>query len=333
MSNLLEIENLKVHFPLPQGVVELLTRKPRRVVKAVNGVSFKLGQGQTLGLVGESGCGKTTLSRAMLGLVDVAGGSVRFDGQDVLGQDRAARLALRRRAQMVFQDPFASLNPKMSVGGTLAEVLKFHRMCPPREVPARVAELMQMVGLPHELSDHKPSELSGGQCQRVGVARALAVSPDLLVADESVSALDVSIQAQILNLFLNLQQEMGLTMVFIAHDLGVVWHLCQTIAVMYLGRIVEIGAANEIFQNPRHPYTRALISAIPKMHPEASLSADLLSGEPPSPLDIPGGCAFHPRCPRIMTRCRSGPPPELIDMGPIQVACYLYDTEQRKTIT
>jgi oligopeptide/dipeptide ABC transporter ATP-binding protein len=329
MSNLLEIENLKVHFPLPQGVVELLARKPRRVVKAVNGVSFKLGQGQTLGLVGESGCGKTTLSRAMLGLVDVAGGSVRFDGQDVLGQDRAARLALRRRAQMVFQDPFASLNPKMSVGGTLAEVLKFHRMCRPREVPARVAELMEMVGLPRELSDHKPSELSGGQCQRVGVARALAVGPDLLVADESVSALDVSIQAQILNLFLNLQQEMGLTMVFIAHDLGVVWHLCQTIAVMYLGRIVEIGAANEIFQNPRHPYTRALISAIPKMHPEASLSADLLSGEPPSPLDIPGGCAFHPRCPRVMTRCRSGPAPELIDMGPIQVACYLYDTEQR----
>ena len=328
MSTLLEIENLQVHFPLPQGIAELLIRKPRRVVKAVNGVSLQLGQGQTLGLVGESGCGKTTLSRAMLGLVDVAAGSVRFDGHDVFGQNRAARLALRRRAQMVFQDPFASLNPKMSVGSTLAEVLKFHRMCRPREVSARVAEMMEMVGLSRELFDRKPNELSGGQCQRVGVARALAVNPDLLVADESVSALDVSIQAQILNLFLNLQQEMGLTMVFIAHDLGVVWHLCQTIAVMYLGRIVEIGDANEIFQNPRHPYTQALIRAIPKMHPEASLSTDLLSGEPPSPLDIPGGCAFHPRCPRVMSKCRSGEPPELIDRGPVQVACYLYGNRE-----
>jgi len=325
MSKLLEIENLQVHFPLPQGIVDLLTRKPRRVVKAVNGVSFKLEQGQTLGLVGESGCGKTTLSRAMLGLVEVVSGRVCFDGNDVFSQNRTARLALRRRAQMVFQDPYASLNPKMTVGSTLAEVLRFHRICPPREVPARVAELMEMVGLSRELSVRKPSELSGGQCQRVGVARALAVNPDLLVADESVSALDVSIQAQILNLFLNLQQEMDLTMVFIAHDLGVVWHLCQTIAVMYLGRIVEIGASSEIFHTPRHPYTQALISAIPQMQAEATVSADLLSGEPPSPLDIPSGCAFHPRCLRVMKNCRSGPPPEMINMGTVQVACHLYD--------
>ena len=325
MSKLLEIENLRVHFPLPQGIVDFLTRKPRRVVKAVNGVSFKLEQGQTLGLVGESGCGKTTLSRAMLGLVKVASGRVCFDGNDVFSQNRTARLALRRRAQMVFQDPYASLNPKMTVGSTLAEVLRFHRICPPREVRARVAELMEMVGLSRELSMRKPSELSGGQCQRVGVARALAVNPDLLVADESVSALDVSIQAQILNLFLNLQQEMALTMVFIAHDLGVVWHLCQTIAVMYLGRIVEIGAASDIFHTPRHPYTQALISAIPQMQADASVSTDLLSGEPPSPLDIPSGCAFHPRCLRVMTNCRSAPPPEMINMGSVQVACHLYD--------
>jgi len=237
MSKLLVVENLHVHFPLPQGIVELLSRKPRRIVKAVNGVSFQLAQGQTLGLVGESGCGKTTLSRAMLGLVDIASGRVRFDGIDVFTHDRMTQLSLRRRAQMVFQDPFASLNPKMSVGSTLAEVLKFHRICPAREVPTRVAELMEMVGLSRDLAVRKPSELSGGQCQRVGVARALAVNPDLLVADESVSALDVSIQAQILNLFLSLQKKMGLTMIFIAHDLGVVWHLCQTIAVMYLGRI------------------------------------------------------------------------------------------------
>ena len=325
MSKLLEIENLQVHFPLPQGIVDLLTRKPRRVVKAVNGVSFKLEQGQTLGLVGESGCGKTTLSRAMLGLVEVASGRVCFDGNDVFSQNRTARLALRRRAQMVFQDPYASLNPKMTVGSTLAEVLRFHRICPPREVPARVAELMEMVGLSRELTVRKPSELSGGQCQRVGVARALAVNPDLLVADESVSALDVSIQAQILNLFLNLQQEMDLTMVFIAHDLGVVWHLCQTIAVMYLGRIVEIGASSEIFHTPRHPYTQALISAIPQMQAEATVSADLLAGEPPSPLDIPSGCAFHPRCSRVMANCRSVPPPEFVNLGTVQVACHLYD--------
>ena len=325
MSKLLEIENLQVHFPLPQGIVELLTRKPRQVVKAVNGVSFKLEQGQTLGLVGESGCGKTTLSRAMLGLVEVASGRVCFDGNDVFSKNRMARLALRRRAQMVFQDPYASLNPKMTVGSTLAEVLRFHRICPHREVPARVAELMGMVGLSRELSVRKPSELSGGQCQRVGVARALAVKPDLLVADESVSALDVSIQAQILNLFLNLQQEMDLTMVFIAHDLGVVWHLCQTIAVMYLGRIVEIGTSSEIFHTPRHPYTQALISAIPQMQADATVSADLLSGEPPSPLDVPSGCAFHPRCSRVMSKCRSGPPPEMVNMGTVQVACHLYD--------
>lgn len=325
MNHLLEIENVHVHFPMPQGFAELLTRKSRRVVKAVNGVSFNLGKGQTLGLVGESGCGKTTLSRAMLGLVDAVSGQVRFDGEDVFNQDRVARLALRRRAQMVFQDPFASLNPKMSVGSTLAEVLKFHRICPARKVPANVVELMEMVGLSPELAKRKPNELSGGQCQRVGVARALAVNPELLVADESVSALDVSIQAQILNLFLNLQQEMGLTMVFIAHDLGVVWHLCQTIAVMYLGRIVEIGASKEIFHNPRHPYTRALISAIPQMQTESSMHTDLLSGEPPSPLDIPKGCAFHPRCLQAMDICRSDPPPNLVDMVKVDVACYLYN--------
>lgn len=330
MKYLLEVENLKVHFPLPQGIFDLLARRPRRFVKAVNGVSFRLREGQTLGLVGESGCGKSTLSRAMLGLEESATGRVRFDGSDVFGQDRRARFALRRRAQMVFQDPFAALNPKMSVGGALAEVLRFHRVCPAGEVAGRVAELMEMVGLAPEFAPRRPGELSGGQCQRVGVARALAVNPDLLVADESVSALDLSIQAQILNLFLELQRNMGLTMVFIAHDLGVVWHLCQTIAVMYLGRVVEIGDSGEVFHAPRHPYTRALIRAIPKIREgEESFNVELLAGEPPSPLDLPAGCAFHPRCPRAMAVCRSGPPPAMTAQGPVKVACHLYDRQRR----
>jgi len=329
MSALLEVENLHVQFRLPQGLVELVTRKPHRIVKAVNGVNLMLKQGETLGLVGESGCGKTTLSRAMLGLIEIASGRIRFDGDDVFNRKRAEQLALRRRAQMVFQDPYASLNPKLTVGQTLTEVFKVHRLCPLRQVPSRVAELMERVGLSPELEDRRPGELSGGQCQRVGIARALAVNPELLVADESVSALDVSIQAQILNLFLKLQKEMGLTMVFIAHDLGVVWHLCQTIAVMYLGRIVEIGDAEGIFRTPKHPYTQALIGAIPHMHAEAALNVDLLPGEPPSPLYIPSGCAFHPRCPHAMEVCRSGVPPGSRNMGAVQVSCHLYDEETR----
>jgi oligopeptide/dipeptide ABC transporter ATP-binding protein len=230
---------------------------------------------------------------------------------------------------MVFQDPYASLNPKFSVGQTLTEVYKVHRLCPGRQVPSRVADLMERVGLLPELGDRRPAELSGGQCQRVGIARALAVNPELLVADESVSALDVSIQAQILNLFLKLQKEMGLTMVFIAHDLGVVWHLCQTLAVMYLGRIVEIGDAEEIFRTPKHPYTQALIGAIPRMDAHAALKQDLLLGEPPSPVYIPSGCAFHPRCPHAIESCRSGAPPAPRNRGMVEVACHLYDAEKR----
>jgi oligopeptide/dipeptide ABC transporter ATP-binding protein len=328
MNALLEIEDLHVHFRLPQALVDLVARKPQRIVRAVNGVDLMLNQGETLGLVGESGCGKTTLSRAMLGLIEIDGGRVRFDGEDVFNRRRAEKLDLRRRAQMVFQDPYASLNPKLTVGQTLAEVFKFHRLCPPRLVRPRVAELMERVGLSPELSDRRPSELSGGQCQRVGIARALAVNPELLVADESVSALDVSIQAQILNLFLNLQKDMGLTLVFIAHDLGVVWHLCQSIAVMYLGRIVEIGDAAGIFHRPRHPYTQALIGAIPQMEADAAFNVDLLSGEPPSPLYIPSGCAFHPRCPHAMAVCRSEPPPAPRNSAGTMVACHLYEEER-----
>lgn len=328
MNALLEIEDLHVQFRLPQSLVELVARKPHRVVKAVNGVDLRLKRGETLGLVGESGCGKTTLSRAMLGLIKIDAGRVRFDGEDVFNRRRSDQLALRRRAQMVFQDPYASLNPKLTVGQALAEVLKVHRLCPVRLVSARIAELMERVGLSPELNDRHPAELSGGQCQRVGIARALAVNPELLVADESVSALDVSIQAQILNLFLKLQKEMGLTLIFIAHDLGVVWHLCQNIAVMYLGRIVEIGNAEAIFRKPKHPYTQALIGAIPQMDADAAFNVNLLPGEPPSPLYIPSGCPFHPRCPHVMAVCRSDPAPAPRNSAGIKVACHLYEEDR-----
>ena len=309
------IENATVIYPGLEG------GGPTEALQQIN---LEMGDGDFVVAIGASGCGKTTTARTILRLEKSTSGEAIYKGRDIFGLSRSEMRDLRREIQVVFQDPYASLNPRMTVGSTLAEVLRFHRICPPRDVPTRVAELMEMVGLSRELIVRKPSELSGGQCQRVGVARALAVNPDLLVADESVSALDVSIQAQILNLFLNLQQEMDLTMVFIAHDLGVVWHLCQTIAVMYLGRIVEIGTSSEIFHTPRHPYTQALISAIPQMQAEATVSTDLLSGEPPSPLDVPIGCAFHPRCSRVMSKCRSGPPPEMVNMGTVQVACHLY---------
>jgi peptide/nickel transport system ATP-binding protein len=228
---------------------------------------------------------------------------------------------------MVFQDPHASLNPKLTVHRTLAEVLGVHRVCAAPEIPGRVASLMETVGLAAELSDRRPAALSGGQCQRVGIARALAVGPDLIIADESVSALDVSIQAQILNLFMRLQREMNLTMVFISHDLGVIRHLCQRVAVMYLGRIVETGPTGRVFEHPRHPYTQALIEAIPRLEADAHPPSADLGGEPPSAIDVPPGCAFHPRCPHAEDACRIDPPPALRPGGPgdsVEVACHLY---------
>ena len=324
MTALLEIADLKVHFPMPHGVAEMIAGRQRRVVRAVNGVSLALNRGETLGLVGESGCGKSTLGRAVLRLIEATGGAVRFAGADVLGLDTQALFAFRRRAQMLFQDPHASLNPKLTVGEALAEPLRVHKLCPMGEVGARVARLMETVGLSSDLADRRPAALSGGQCQRVGIARALAVGPDLIIADESVSALDVSIQAQILNLFMRLQREMALTMVFISHDLGVVRHICETIAVMYLGRIVERGPTEEVFNRPRHPYTQALIEAIPRMAPDAALPETVLPGEPPSAIDLPTGCAFHPRCPHATAACRADPPPPAIMDGPVEVWCHLY---------
>ena len=324
MSALLEIENLDVHFPLPLGLGGLVSRRLRRTVRAVEDVSLTLERGETLGLVGESGCGKTTLGRAALRLIDATRGIIRFDGEDIAALKGERLKQFRRRAQMIFQDPHTSLNPIYNIGRTLREVLEVHDLCPASERHERVAELLIQVGLQPELVDRRPAALSGGQCQRVGIARALAVEPELIVADESVSALDVSIQAQVLNLLMQLQRELHLTMLFISHDLSVVRHLCQRVAVMYLGHIVELGPTEEIFAAPRHPYTASLIEAIPRMAPDARLSEVLLPGEPPSPIDVPNGCAFHPRCGKAMDVCRNGATPALYSLGAVDIRCHLY---------
>ena len=324
MTALLEVRDLTVHYPLPFGIGEIMTRSPRRVVQAVNGVSFGLERGETLGLVGESGCGKSTLGRAILRLTEAKSGEVMFDGTDVLALDRAGLFAFRRRAQMVFQDPHASLNPRLTVAETLAEVLRVHRVCPRDATQERVARLLEAVGLSAELAARRPAALSGGQCQRVAIARALAMGPELLISDESVSALDVSIQAQILNLFMRLKREMDLTMMFISHDLSVVRHVCHRVAVMYLGRIVEHGPTEQIFRDPKHPYTQALLRAIPRMDPDAEPPAAAAASEPPSPVALSAGCVFHSRCPQAMDVCRGPPAPALRRSDQAEVACHLY---------
>lgn len=326
MTALLEIEDLEVTFRR-SSLAGALSGGGRSVLRAVNGVTLSVERGETLGLVGESGCGKSTLARAILRLTNPSGGRVYFDGEDVLSLDGPSLFKLRERMQMVFQDPFGSLNPRLTVGSTLSEVYRVHKICPSSEIPERIRQLMIDVGLSQELLDRKPAALSGGQCQRVGIARALAVSPELVIADEAVSALDVSIQAQILNLFADLQHRMNLTLIFISHDLGVVRHLCRRLAVMYLGRIVEYGSTEEIFENPKHPYTQALIQAMPSMSVETSPSKESLSGEPPSPMHIPSGCAFNPRCRFALPSCHKDPPPARRLIGGRSVWCHLYDGE------
>jgi peptide/nickel transport system ATP-binding protein len=324
MTALLEIRDLTVHYPLPFGIGEIMTRSSRGVVQAVNGVSLSLERGETLGLVGESGCGKSSLGRAVLRLTAAKSGQVLFDGTDVLALDKVRLFAFRKRAQMVFQEPHASLNPRLTVAKTLAEVLRVHRVCPRAAIEPRVLELLETVGLSADLSARRPAALSGGQCQRVAIARALAMGPELLISDESVSALDVSIQAQILNLFMRLKREMALTMMFISHDLGVVRHVCHRVAVMYLGRIVELGPTEQIFREPKHPYTQALLRAIPRMDPDAEPPAAAAASEPPSPVALSAGCAFHPRCPQAMDVCRRPPAPALRRSDQAEVACHLY---------
>jgi oligopeptide/dipeptide ABC transporter ATP-binding protein len=291
-DTLLEVRGLVKHFPIRKG----LFARQVGAVRAVDGVSFWLRRGQTLGLVGESGSGKTTTGRTLLRLIEPTAGRALFDGQDIFALDPGELRRLRRQAQIVFQDPYGSLNPRMTVGDMLREVLTVHRLATGRAAEARVRELLEVVGLLPRHSDRYPHEFSGGQRQRIGIARALSVEPRFIVCDEPVSALDVSVQAQVLNLLQDLQEQLGLTYLFIAHDLSVVEHVSDWIAVMYLGRIVELGEAARVVATPWHPYTRALLSAVPVAEPDRARSRIVLRGDIPSPSNPPPGCPFHPRC-------------------------------------
>ncbi|MEI8032052.1 MAG: oligopeptide/dipeptide ABC transporter ATP-binding protein [Chlorobiaceae bacterium] len=321
---LVSVKGLRVHFP---GRKSGWAGKPVPV-RVVNDVSFDVFQGETLGLVGESGCGKTTLGRALirLGTPEVSG-EISFGGRDITGLGNREFRSLRSQMQMIFQDPFGSLNPRLTVGQMLGEVLSVHRIARGEAARQRVGELLDVVGLNREYSNRYPHEFSGGQRQRLGIARALALNPKFIICDEPVSALDVSIQSQIINLLKDLQRELGLTYLFIAHDLSVVEYISDRVAVMYLGKIVEIADSAELYRNPKHPYTRALLSAIPNPVPGAKKERILLGGDQPGPMNIPTGCSFHPRCPSAMPEC-SKREPQLkapAGEGEHKVSCLLYE--------
>ncbi|MBI5838310.1 MAG: ABC transporter ATP-binding protein [Candidatus Eisenbacteria bacterium] len=315
---LLEVRDLHKHYPVRSGVFGRVSGH----VRAVDGVSFDVLRGETLGLVGESGCGKTTTGRLILRLLPATSGSVRFDGTDVLGLGRAELRALRRRMQIVFQDPYGSLNPRLTVGSMIHEALSIHRLASGQAARDRVAELLELVGLSPDHARRYPHEFSGGQRQRIGIARALAVGPDFLVCDEPVSALDVSIQAQVLNLFQDLRRRLRLTTLFVAHDLAVVRHVSDRVAVMYLGRIVELAPAADIYARPLHPYTRALLASIPSPDPAHRRPPAAVLGDPPSPAAPPPGCPFHTRCPVAVERCRTDVP-RLAEIRPGHLASCL----------
>ena len=320
---LIDVRDLQMHFPVTKGVIF-----QSRVgdIKAVDGVSFQIMRGETLGLVGESGSGKTTLGRCILQLLKPTGGEVRFRGQDLMQLSGKQMRPLRRELQVIFQDPYGSLNPRMTVGSIVEEPLIIHKQGSKEEKKRRVAELFEVVGLNPGMMDRYPNEFSGGQRQRIGIARALAVNPTFIVCDEPVSALDVSIQAQVINLLSSLQERFDLTYLFIAHDLSVVRHISDRVAVMYLGKIVEITGRDELYQDPKHPYTRALLSAVPIPDPvvEASRERIILTGDVPSPIDPPKGCSFHPRCPFAMDVCREVTPALKATSEGHSVACHLY---------
>jgi oligopeptide transport system ATP-binding protein len=312
-SALVTVQNLKKYFPFTRGMLA----KTHHTLKAVDNVSFTVARGETLGLVGESGCGKTTVGRTMLRLYEATGGKVFFAGQDLFALSKKELVPLRRKMQMIFQDPYASLNPRMTVAEIVAEPLAVHQLANGKAAAERVRELLSLVGLNQEHAARFPHEFSGGQRQRIGIARALAVKPEFMICDEPISALDVSIQAQVINLLENLQEQMGLTYLFIAHDISMVRHISNRIAVMYLGQIVELAGSWELYRNPAHPYTQALLSAVPIADPiaEAARQRVVLEGDVPSPVDPPPGCRFRPRCRLAAPQC-AATEPELREVSP-----------------
>ncbi len=320
-QNLIQVTNLVKYFPIQSGILQ----RTSAWVKAVDDVSFFVREGETLGVVGESGCGKTTVGRMILRLIKPTSGSVFFDGMDIFKLKGAELKAMRRKMQIIFQDPYASLDPRMTIGKSIGEGLRIHQIGNSNERYETVIQLLNAVGLEEYHAKRYPHEFSGGQRQRIGIARALAVRPKFIVADEPVSALDVSIQSQVLNILKDLQEQFGLTYMFVAHNLSVVEHISDRVAVMYLGKVVEITNRDELFRNPLHPYTQALMSAIPVPNPHIKRNRILLQGDVPSPVNPPSGCHFHPRCPVAVPKCHREEP-SLIDISPDHgVACWLVE--------
>ncbi|RTR36393.1 dipeptide ABC transporter ATP-binding protein [Robertmurraya yapensis] len=322
---LLEVKNLKKYYEISQGLF-----KPKVVVKAVDNVSFSIKKGETFALVGESGCGKSTTGKTLLRLTGTTSGEILYKGKDLLALSAEKMRSLRAEMQMVFQDPYASLNPKMTIKQILMEPLRVHNKFQPEERLEKILKILEIVGLSKEHLDRHPNEFSGGQRQRIGIARAVILNPDFIVADEPVSALDVSVQSQVINLMLELQKEFGLTYLFISHDLSVVEHMTDRVAVMYLGKIVELVDTEELFANPKHPYTQALISAVPASHPKEVKERIVLKGDVPNPANPPSGCTFHTRCPFAMDICKSVVPALTeIESGHI-TSCHLYTNNKEE---